>query len=390
MKRFAPILFLSLAACIDESELPQPAAVPSHTLIVYMACDSDLAGEVAAKIEALRQGWHSAPERKCLIYADTPKYGARLLRLRGGCCYNPEPYVETIHEYGTENSASAETFGRVVREVAEQYPADSYGLIFFSHASGWLPQGTLQSPTRSLGRDGEECEEMELAAFAAAIPDRTFDYILFEGCLMAGVEVAYELRNKTEYILASPAEMLSPGFTPIYTSALVPLFDTSKPCAVRLEAFGNAYMNYINSRDGDDCSATLSLVETAEIETFTARLGEIVRPFSSSTKNPDITFGLQHFDRPGSYGDTPAVPRYFDFAEWLEYMIPEQYPVCEEQLKHIVTWRVCTNSFLLSQNGFFIRRFSGLTVYIPQPELPSLNSKYEQTAWCKALNLPAQ
>lgn len=77
--------------------------------------------------------------------------------------------------------------------------------------------------TRSLGWDdgvGEDAPgsmphaEMELEEFAAAIPDGQLDFIVFEACLMAGVEVAYVLRGKTDYILSSAAEIVSPASRP--------------------------------------------------------------------------------------------------------------------------------------------------------------------------------
>ena len=39
-----------------------------------------------------------------------------------------------------------------------------------------------------------------------------FDYILFDACLMSQVEVAYELRNAADYLILSPAEVMSAGF----------------------------------------------------------------------------------------------------------------------------------------------------------------------------------
>ena len=55
---------------------------------------------------------------------------------------------------------------------------------------------------------------MELADFASALPlpnHRKWDFILFEGCYMGSVEVAYELKDKTEAIIASSTEIVSPG-----------------------------------------------------------------------------------------------------------------------------------------------------------------------------------
>ena len=67
---------------------------------------------------------------------------------------------------------------------------------------------------------------MELADFASALPlpnHRKWDFILFEGCYMGSVEVAYELKDKTEAIIASPTEIVSPGMTEVYPS-LCPIF----------------------------------------------------------------------------------------------------------------------------------------------------------------------
>lgn len=385
---FVGLFALSLCTgCIREDyEGPDPS-LPTRTVLVWMAAENSLAEEAVQKIEAMRQGW-TWSGNKCLIYVDTPNEGAQLLRLRGGCAVTPTPYVETVHEYGTENSASAETFSRVLQEVTAEYPADSYGLLVFSHASGWMPSTTLQNPLlRSIGWDGgirsgtADHAEMELADFAAAIPDGQFDFILFEACLMAGVEVAYELRDKTDYLLASSAEILSPGFTPVYPAAWRVLFDTSKSVGTALEEFGRAYMDYVEKLGGDARSATLSLIETAQLDALAAQ----VRSAGLSFEKQDVS-GLQHFDRPGSYGETPAGPRYFDLGQWLGRAIPaETYSVCEEQLKRIVNWKASTERFLPSQNGFDILHHSGLTVYLPQSQFEALNEAYRQTAWYRAV-----
>ena len=79
--------------------------------------------------EALRRGRRSFPGGELLLYEDTGS-GARLLRIA------PGGILETVADYGAENSASAAVFGRVLRDVLSGYPADGYGLVFFSHGSG--------------------------------------------------------------------------------------------------------------------------------------------------------------------------------------------------------------------------------------------------------------
>lgn len=97
---------------------------------------------------------------------------------------------------------------RVINDVTRLYPAKSYGLIVFSHGSGWLPPHTLVNGSRSIIIDNDN--EMEITDFAMALPDHLFEFIIFEACNMAGIEVAYELRNKAAYIMASSAPVVSP------------------------------------------------------------------------------------------------------------------------------------------------------------------------------------
>lgn len=378
------------SSCINEEyEGPDPD-LPVRTILVWLGGDNNLSDETGRKIDALRQGW-TYTGNKCLIYQDS-RDGARLLRLRGGCRTTPTPYVEIVREYGAENSASPATFARVLREVADEYPADSYGLIFFSHASGWLPAGTLQNPqkqrkrSRSIGVDdgGTGRAEMEIAEFAAAIPDGMFDFIVFETCLTAGVEVAYELRGKSDYMLASAAEIVSPGFTPVYPSALRLLCNTAVETRTALEAFGHAWMNYVATNyTGARRSATLSLIDIDETSPLAARTQAALR--IRSAEAPDLS-RLQHFDRPGSYGDSPALPRFFDLDEWVEEVAdPDEYEAFRAQLERTVVWKAATETFMAGQNGFTVRRHSGLTTYVEQDAFPDLNQACRRLSWSGAV-----
>ena len=66
------------------------------------------------------------------------------------------PYIPMIKE----NSASPQVLKRVINDVTRLYPAKSYGLIVFSHGSGWLPSHTLVNGSRSIIIDNDN--EMEI------------------------------------------------------------------------------------------------------------------------------------------------------------------------------------------------------------------------------------
>ena len=67
----------------------------------------------------------------------------------------------------------------------------------------------------------DDGNQMFLGDFANALPAGIKpDYILFENCFMAGIEVAYALKDKARRLLVSSAEILSPGFEEVYMSSL--------------------------------------------------------------------------------------------------------------------------------------------------------------------------
>lgn len=381
------ILPTLLGSCIKEEIGPEKPRYPTRTVLVYLAGDNNLS-ELSLVTEKLRQSW-SYNGNRCLIYYDAADAPPRLLSLRGGCSTYPEPFVETLATYDEENSASREVFARVVRDAAERCPADSYGLLYISHSTGWLPVGTLQNPNltpegRSVGYDRNVglsggAPEMELQEFADAIEDGHFDFIVFETCLMGGVEVAYALREKTRYLLVSSAELLIPGFLPVYGKAFPMLMNTSVSVEESLKGAAAAYYEYIDRLPDPYRSTTLSIIDTRYLESLADRVGEVYR---ISHIVPDLNL-LQHFDRPGSYGDIPASPRYFDFMECMGRLATEeQYNALKGLMEKVVVWKASTPHFLRwEKDGFPIEHHCGLTTYVEQDVFPRLNASYRETAW---------
>lgn len=246
--------FPLLSSCWKE-EADNLPVIPNRTILFYMAGDNSLADETQQKIDALAQAWSIGGNNHLLVYQDRGgEHLPRLLALRADA--DGRGTAEVLEEYADENSASTAVFARVLNDMVRHYPGSDYGLVVFSHSSGWLPAGTFAQP-RSVVTDG--VAEMELIDFARIIPNGQFRFIIFESCLMAGAEVAYELKDKTDYIVASSAEILSPGFTPLYATMLEKLYK-GRP---DLTGFARAYFDYCNQLPADSRSATISVISTA-------------------------------------------------------------------------------------------------------------------------------
>lgn len=343
--------------------LPAPV---QHVILVYLGGDNNLSSETYQKIESIREGWQGGAEKKILIYTDPADATPSLIEIVKENGQNTKKIIRT---YDEENSASKEVLSRVIGEVTNLYPSPSYGLIVFSHASGWLPGGTLTSP-RSIIMDKKQ--EMELSDFAQAIPDKTFDYIIFEACFMTGIEVAYELKDKADYILASSAEIVSPGFTYIYPKSINLLSGSLSG----LRAFGEDAFSWFDNKSGYMRSATFSIINTSRLDS----LADWVKINCNQDKNIDINT-IQHFDR-------YSYRLFFDFEDYYSSLLEtdKQKSELSALISNCIVWKNATPAFMKDYNGFDIKKHSGLTTYISQEKFSFFNDKYQQLKWFKASN----
>lgn len=381
-KQICLLSFFLLAAmsCSNEAELAGPA-VPARTVLVYLAGDNSLSDEVGVKTDALVAGWHNTRDN-LLIYRDgrdangTPS----LLKVEGDALH---PYVKVVKEYPESNSASPEIFSEVLRDVTAAYPAPSYGLLVFSHGTGWLPEGGYANPRSARSGDSslrsimeDNGREMAIAGFAAAIPDGQFDFIVLEACLMASVEVAYELRGKADCLLASSAEILSPGFTPIYPALLDALF---RQPAADLQAVADRYHSHCDSLEAPYRSATVSVVRLDRMD----ELAEAMRGVYACMADipEEWTREVQCFDRSDNR-------LFFDLGSLLERMktagnaeARAAVGAAQSALSEAVASQAATPFFV----DVPVRAHCGLTTYVEQLAYPSLNAAWHRTSWGKIM-----
>lgn len=382
------LLTLLLASCSWSYDRTTPD--PARVLFIYVGTDNNLSGLEQAKLQAIRDGWTGRTNDRIIAYIDKGRGNdARLIEISN---LAPDEQPREIANHGTENSASHATLSRVIADVVDMFPgAESYGLLVFSHASGWLPEGVYNEfvkgkvPKSAIEYSGEDdisrslitdgTSEMELTDFAAAIPEGVFDYIVFEACFMAGIEVAWELRGKAPLILASSAEIVDPGFAPIYAAA------TGKLLTANMSAFGEAAFNHTltYAETNPRRSATYSVIRTASLDALATFVGSNC----DFTQEVEIA-SIQRFDR------LKIATLFFDFEQYYARLLPTDALRAElsRLVGECIIWRAATHEFMTQSagyNGFLITNHSGLTTYIPQAQFPGLNDSYKRLGWAKSI-----
>ena len=360
-------LLIIFASCKKDTEVRSVAtATNNRTVLVYMGGNNNLSSETYDKIEALKRSYTLGMGRLLILQA-AKGISPKLMEVSTD--NNGYAAIKILKTYSNGNAASSAVFEETLQDLVKEAPAKSYGLVLFSHASGWLPERTLIMP-RSILQDNDK--DMELMDFAAVIPDHFFDFMVFESCFMAGIEVAYELKDKTDYIVASSAEILSPGFAEIYPRLLPCLYKSTAD----LKSFAQLYFDYYNQNEGDLRAATISVIDTRTLPALALWIKQHADYVFSSDSLQDV----QHFDRYQTHR------LFFDFEDYYRRVSPaESQKELASLLQKTVIYKAATPSFLLGANGFMIREFSGLTSYIPQENFEYLNIAYKKLKWTAAI-----
>lgn len=357
---------LSLVAAVVASCMASSAdgviVYAERSLLFYMAGDGNgLSDKIAEKTDVLLKAWNH-PVGHLFIYQDRGEgFDPCLLevvRKEGG------NRLDTLETYDQENSASVVVFRRVIDKVTTIYPTHDFGLVMTAESNGWMPENSFMHPRTVVG---DRRDVLELKDFAAAIPTGACRFIAFESSLMAGLEVAYELKDKTDYILASPAEVLSPGFTGVYAAMLQSMM--SNP--FDLSEAARSYFNYRNLMPGADRAATISIINTSALEP----LRKILNAAEKRIKHWEYVdrSQVQHFDRHIGYH------LFYDASGYIRLIgTPEEADAFDAALGHAVTFKAATPEFLPDNDGFAIRQNSGMTLYIPDGRFPWLNEKRKE------------
>ena len=400
---------------VDESE--------RKVLLLYSAGYNSLRSYLLDDIKDLKQGW--LPGKECnddiiLVYTHTPEYNGvynkpttpYLIRLYKD--ENNNTISDTLVRYPKETiSASAAQLNEVLTYMKDNFTSGSYGMIFSSHATGYLPSGYYSNPSgytfteskmmrsralaaptpvpyiepdfdpslpmvKSIGQDqvtisGEKFSyEMNLNDFAEAIPMK-LDYILFDACLMGGIEAAYELRGKCDVVGFSQAEVLAEGLD--YKTLTKHLLEKEIPDPAGV---CKDYFTQYDIQSGVYRSATISLIDCDELEP----LAEVCRDFFASHRNELAIIDpktVQRFYRSGKHW----------FYDLESIMIKagatgDELTALHSALDGCVLYKGHTPEFM---SEFKIDIFSGFSMYLPCNGSNELDKFYKTLQWNQATGL---
>ena len=325
------------------------------------------------------------------------------------------PVADTLRTLSTDISLmDKDSMHEILSWIKSEFPSRHYGMILSSHGTGWLPQGyyadpsrfdknsistfSLDAPASSIPEGaspvsgrldqlrnapkvksfGEErrrsgsttyAYEMDICDLAAAIPMH-LDYMVFDACLMGGVEVAYELRNVTDHLCFCPTEVLSGGFD--YAKLVSRLVGPGETNLIEL--CRDYYWKYAESSTP---FVTITCLDTSCMEDLAMICKDLFAKYRVAI-NHLSGYSVQGYYRMSRH-------YFYDFLDILEKAGANESELISlrEVLRRGIPFMAFTPNFIEIQ----INKSCGLSMYLPSQGSEYLDNYYRNLAWNKATGL---
>ena len=388
-----------LSACSkddDEKKTPQ-----TRTVLVYMSAENSLSYYAEADLkEIMDASVLLAEEDQLLVWYDRAKRDELpwLARMVDGQLTDSVSIADMQISDEDEYSTDPHIFEKVLSYAFSHYPAvQGYGLVLWSHATGWMVTDSV-AYSRSYGVDngtnsssnnsGPSLNFPTLSRILENLPH--LEFIFGDCCNFMCLESIYELRNVTDYVVGSPAEIPDPGAP--YGTVVPEMFKRQDAARGIMQKYAECYQDVL----------PLSVVKTSDMDALAEATNDVLKAIYSrlDTEYPDMT-GLIHYfnDSPGKF--FPYYNIYYDAGDFVkQYATEEEYKQWKAVFDRVVidkafaeswlvnkTWDIYYTDFNMTED-----RFHGVSMFVPQDPKYGFYRRFNQNVkkfgwWWNAWNL---
>lgn len=389
-----------LASCHKDD--PEEEVMADRTVLVYMSGENSLSSFANNDLNELKTGSKSIGNNNLVVFVDRSdsKELPWLARLQDGKVTDSVS-VKDMNIQPTEGYVQDDPYAsdpRVMEKVIEytlnKYPSKNadYALAFFGHGSGWLIMNdsiayTSMARNRAYGIDngkntssdtGKWLNIPSMAKVLAHFP--RFSYIFLDCCNMQCLEVAYELRNVTDYIIGSPAEI--PGVGAPYV--------TVAPAMMEKTTFWKSIVDrYYEQHDGG-YDVPLSVIKTSEMENLASATKTVLKTFADKFNGayPDLTNLIYY------YYDYSPKQQFYDANDFvLKFAETNDYKTWKQALDKAVIYKKMATKWMTNKSwsGYYYsfemteEKYGGVSMFVPQWNYTSGdNETIQKMGWYKA------
>ena len=406
-------LFIVVGVSCSNGDSPDGPDVPvtpvGQTVFMFFPWSNSLLSDFRRTVEDMQTvvAQRSMKDERIMVFMATSEREAVLFELKK---QNGRCLTDTLRRYSDRPFTSRQWLTSLFSEVMTLAPASRYGMVVGCHGLAWVPvQGQRNARKRlcsqerideednlykkeKIDKEGEPNDlmhfevqgpvttrfiggtypetQIETTDLADAMADAGFhtEYILFDACYMSSVEVAYELKDVTHYLIASPTEVLSYGFP--YITMGKHLLGTPNYKGI-VDSFISFYSSY-NLPYG-----TVAVTDCTQLDALAA----IAQQINAADAEQLVPNGVQILD-----GYSPTL--FYDLGHLMSLKDAGTVLTAAfaEQLEKTVPYKGHTGQYFtaLKDAPVDIKHYSGLNT--SQGSLNHMADRLSETAWYKATN----
>jgi len=407
-------LFFVLISCNDSEENGDTGNY-RRTLIVYMAAQNSLGSDGYLKsdsLEIINGAIESLPKNDNIVLFIDDAKNPRIRRIYRGS--NGDCYTRLVYQYQYDaNSADATTLLDVLGRIKSLYPSQSYGLVMWDHGTAWLPEvtsfthssraicidvgpdGNMARDTKSNGNIGDQ---MSIESMANAIQQSGihFDFIFFDACLMQSLEVAWDLRNVTDYMVSSPTQTSAYGAyykNQINNGFFVYPTNDDNICRIVDTYYYDVTENPVTKKYYEEQGCVMSVIKMSELENLAQATSLCLKTALKDSRVRKLSGIMEGYV---SYEYT-GYPDCFDPGVAFSKLVSqEDYENWRSALDRCVIYCKATGTYYMGAYYYYIKKgktdldhCSGVSMFFPQDKYNSkidfldFNNAIKEIEWYK-------
>lgn len=372
------------------------ATAPKWTYMVYIAGDNSLSAAADIDIQEM-MAVGSSPSINVVVQAEmNPATQAGTWRGRIVKNMPSTDWQAVSATGGGVDMTNPQTLTDFILWAKNNYPAENYALVLWSHGGGWKTQKVLRGALQDVTSAGDPLMSLNNIAKAVSDSGVHFGLINFDACLMGMYEVGYAFRNVADYLVAS--EEVEPGEGDDYTAILTALTATPTMAANTLAAtIVSTYRSFYATQGRN--SITKSVIDLSKMAGLKTALDDLATVMTNGMGT--LRTSIQSAQVASASYEYPYNRDLRDFATNLKASTSDASLVsAASAVETAVTNAVVSNQIYTPDSTKPINRSKGIAIWLPTKDETntgemadyglldaSLNGPGVQSAWAGFVNL---
>lgn len=371
---FISLLMLCFSACREEDPImPPEQQTAEKTIFVFMPYSTNLYSFLLGNIEDMKTAIirnKGLDNTRLVVFIAKNKKQSALINIKydKGVCKQ-----DTLEKFYSPIYLTTNGRVELLNKVKQYAPANRYAMIVGCHGMGWIPSSTVFNRNTLRYFGGLEKEyKIDIDDFATSIKaaGMKMQFIMFDDCYMSSMEVAYDLKDVTDYIIASTSEVMAYGmpYQNIYQHLMSAQPDYKALCNGFYEFYSNSGTPY----------GTIGVTDCRYMDEMVAMMKYI------NTKHTFDTNRLNNVQDLDGETFTPTI--FFDFDDYVRNLCTNDNNTYEQfnaVLQRLVPYKANTNYILSGETHgeTKVNHFSGITISDPSTRSEIKESKKYTNWW---------